>query len=218
MNRRHWVVLAVLCGLPAFVAAEVDSGWEKVLAQDGIEVFLRDVPGSQFREYRGVVTVQTSLSSLVGLLEDKQAAPQWIHYCRESKEVGRQSDEAYYTYSVSSLPWPIRDRDMVMLNYFAQDASTKVVTIRFEAAPDYLPGVKGLVRIRQLEGHWQLVPVENHRIRVIYQLHSEPGGGIPGWLANRGVVRQPFNTLKNLTEYVKRSEYQGLNLLHVQEP
>lgn len=211
-------VAGFLVALSALGAWADEADWEKAHEEDGIQVYLRDVPGSKFKEYRAVMYVEASLSCLVSLVEDKEAAPQWLHYCQEARTLTRESDLVSYTYSVSGLPWPIRDRDMVFVNRLVQDDDTKAVTIFSEAVPDYVPEEPKLVRIRELRGFWQFTPQEDGGVEVVYQLHSEPGGGLPGWLANLGVVQQPLNTLKKMREYAKRSEYQTATLSYIQEP
>ena len=45
---------------------------------------------------------------------------------------------------------------------------------------------------------WTVTPEAEGRTRVVFEMHLEPGGGIPAWLANSRVVDSPFETLKNL--------------------
>jgi hypothetical protein len=37
---------------------------------------------------------------------------------------------------------------------------------------------------------------------VSYQIHADPGGWVPVWLANLTVVRMPFKTLRGLRRQV----------------
>ena len=40
-----------------------------------------------------------------------------------------------------------------------------------------------------------MTPEGEGRIRVVYELHAEPGGQVPAWLANSFVIDAPYNTL-----------------------
>ena len=42
------------------------------------------------------------------------------------------------------------------------------------------------------------MPKGADQTEVTYQVHTEPGGSVPSWLANKFVVEAPFNTLKAL--------------------
>ena len=42
------------------------------------------------------------------------------------------------------------------------------------------------------------MPKGDNLTEVTYQVHTEPGGSVPSWLANSFVVDAPFNTLSGL--------------------
>jgi len=70
--------------------------------------------------------------------------------------------------------------------------------------PTYLPEEKGYVRVAQVDGFWTLVHKADGMTEVTYQVHTEPGGSVPSWLANKFVVDAPFNTLKALKEHAEK--------------
>ena len=67
-----------------------------------------------------------------------------------------------------------------------------------------IPEEKGFVRVAQVEGYWKFVPKGDNLTEVTYQVHTEPGGSVPSWLANKFVVDAPFNTLKALKEHAEQ--------------
>lgn len=58
-----------------------------------------------------------------------------------------------------------------------------------------------------LKGFWRFIPEKEGRIKVIYQIHADPGGDIPSWLANAVAVDSPFNTLKNMLKMLKNNDF-----------
>lgn len=64
--------------------------------------------------------------------------------------------------------------------------------------PEYLPEVDGYVRVSRIDGFWEFAPKEGGEVEVTYQVHTEPGGNVPSWLANKFVVEAPYNTLRQL--------------------
>ena len=60
-----------------------------------------------------------------------------------------------------------------------------------------------LVRVSKFEGFWQMRPVGEGQVEVIYQAHTEPGGSLPAWLANSFVVDVPLHTLLALRRLVE---------------
>jgi len=47
-------------------------------------------------------------------------------------------------------------------------------------------------------------PQPGGEVEVVYQVHTEPGGSVPSWLANKFVVEAPLNTLRNLRERAEK--------------
>jgi ribosome-associated toxin RatA of RatAB toxin-antitoxin module len=76
---------------------------------------------------------------------------------------------------------------------------------------------QGLVRIKNMTGKWQLTPVENNKVKVVYEMNIDPGGKIPKWLVNAMLVDIPFNTLQKLRSIVKEAKYVNANLNYIIE-
>ena len=183
------------------------SAWELEKDKEGIKVYTRVVKGSAFREYRAVMTISASLSSLVALVEDITECHSWIHTCKEGKLLKRVSPVESYTYTVNHAPWPVSDRDAVVHNTISQDPESRVVTIRIRGVPDHVPEKTGLVRVKKIKGCWRFAYTEKGLVEVLYQVHSEPGGNIPSWLVNSIVLSQPFYTLRNMRKMVRKPQY-----------
>lgn len=211
------LVLAVCCsGL--FAAGEKEAKW--ILAKDekNIKVYTRKVEGTSFKEFKGVVTIKASLTSLVALVSDAVAAPDWVANCSETKVLEQISTQESYTYSLSKAPWPVADRDSIVHNVISQDKDTLVVTIKQTGKPDRIKEKKNITRVKRIEGVWQFTPKKDGNIEIVYQNLSDPGGAIPVWLVNASLVSQPYKTLLKLQKVVKRGKYQNATLEFIIEP
>ena len=109
-----------------------------------------------------------------------------------------------HQYSVMATPWPVSDRDNVLRSVLSRDTETGVVEITVTADPDHYPEQPDRVRVRRAKGLWRFEPLSESRTRVTFQMHLEPGGGIPQWMINARVVATPFEALGNLREMVAR--------------
>jgi hypothetical protein len=181
--------------------------WELSKEGSGIEVYTRSVKDSGFKEYKGIMTLKASVSSLVALIDDISAYPQWIDTCIQGKRLKRVSPTESYNYTVNEAPWPISNRDAVVRNTVHQDSGTMVVTVDITGVPDFVPLKYDLVRVKEIRGFWRLRPTGKGEVEVVYQVHSEPGGKLPSWLVNAVVVDQPYRTLLNMKEMVRKPRY-----------
>jgi ribosome-associated toxin RatA of RatAB toxin-antitoxin module len=177
-------------------------GWELEKDEEGIRVYTRNVKGSHFKTYKAVMRVNASVHTLVNLVKDIQAYPMWIDTCKKGVLLKIVSKNEYLAYTVNNAPWPVMDRDAIVLNTVLKGPSKGSVMINIEGKHSYLPINDRIVRVKRIKGYWRFLPLKNGFSEVTYEVHSEPGGNIPAWLLNQIVVSQPFNTLKNMKKMV----------------
>jgi hypothetical protein len=125
-----------------------------------------------------------------------------------SEELSSSENEQVH-YMENSAPWPVSNRDGVYRFSFGhtEEGGSRAVIVRVQAVPDYIPARKGKVRVPRSDGFWKVGPTATG-VRVTYQMHADPGGSIPAWMANSASVSSPFNTLKNLRAYLQLSSHQ----------
>ncbi len=178
-------------------AAQAD-GWKVAKDQDGIKVSLNDVSGSQYKAYQGVTTIKASVAKLRSLQEDVAGACAWVHECKSQKVLKREGNKTW-TYTQFDTPWPVTPRDSILEITTVEGADGSLMR-NLVGQPKYMPEEKGFVRMAQVEGFWKFIPKGANETEVTYQVHTEPGGSVPSWLANKFVVDAPFDTLKALRE------------------
>ncbi|MCP2073697.1 UNVERIFIED_ORG: hypothetical protein J2Y77_003133 [Pseudomonas lini] len=196
--------MAVLCGLTVLLAtasAQAED-WQVAKEKDGIKVSLSEVAGSKYKAYRGVTVMQTTMAKLRALQEDVPGACAWIHECKSQKLLKHEGDKSW-TYTQFNTPWPVTSRDSV-LEVTTVDGADGSLTRNLKGVPTYVPEEKGFVRVTQVDGFWKFTPKGANQVEVTYQVHTEPGGDVPSWLANKFVVDAPFNTLKALKERAEK--------------
>lgn len=194
-----WIVVALLLAASTSHAAD----WRLGRQEDGITVHTRPVEGSGIDEFRGVTEIDAPAEVLVALLRDSDRFKEWFPNTPESRLLDRTGNVSHQ-YSVMDAPWPVSDRDNVLRSVLSRNAESGVVEITVTANPDHYPEQDGRVRVRRARGLWRFEPVSESRTRVTFQMHLEPGGGVPQWLINARVVATPFEALANLRTTIAR--------------
>ena len=192
------IIAASLLFTSLAVAAPPDDSWTLLREEDQVSVYSHDVTDSDFDESFAQTVVKAPLSALVALIMDGDNYAQWINKVDESRRVASVSPTEVYTYTYSDAPWPVDDRDAVVLSRVEQDSKTGIVTIRSRAVPDHLPTVDGVVRVPYVSSSWILTPLTTGGVEVSYRVHNDPGGELPSWLTNSLASDQPYYTLINL--------------------
>jgi START domain len=202
------LLFVVLFSLPGFG----QSPWKLHSDRDGIQVYTQDVTGSPFKALKAVCTVETSLSRLAAVLLDVKNTKDWVYATKECKLLKQTSPSELYYYSELSLPWPASNRDFIIRISIAQDPASKVVMVTAENKPDYIPGKKSIVRIRESAAYWQITPLAGGMVKVEYTMQVDPAGMLPAWLVNMFVAKGPTQTFIQLRKQVKKPFYNNIQL------
>jgi hypothetical protein len=209
------VAFLLSCACSNVFAAE--HPWELKKDEDGIQVHVRPVEGSDILEYKGVTVVDAGLDALIAFYEKEKRMPEWFHQCVEADLLEAKTpaldsnnperlrpeldapvrSEEKVLYFVISMPWPVKDRDSVYRRIRSQDPATGAIEYKVSAVPNFYPEQKGRIRMPYLKGFWRFTPLQDGRTEVYYQQHSEVGGHIPAWLVNKLAVNIPFESLDN---------------------
>ena len=123
-----WLVAGSWAEAPADFALDKDK--------NGIKVYTRKIEGSSLKEFKGVTSIKTSLTSLVALMDDTDALTKWLHNCSAAKLVQSMNYYERITYTVINAPWPVSDRDTVSYSKIVQDPKSKVITIYLKGMAD----------------------------------------------------------------------------------
>jgi len=214
-------LLIIACSLvfsSTAIAAPPDDSWRLLREEAQVTVYANEVTGSKFEEWFAQTIVDAPLAALVALIMDGDSHAQWINTVNESRRVEAVSTTQIYNYTYSGAPWPVADRDAVVLSRVEQDSKSLIVTIRSHAVPDRLPPREGAVRVPYVNSSWTLVPLKTGGVEVSYRVHNDPGGELPSWLINSMAADQPYYTLENLRNFFKRkNRYQDAVLPYIKE-
>jgi hypothetical protein len=175
---------------------------------DWLRIFTCPIPSSSFLSFVAVATIDASQQSVLSLLYDIDVATEWVWKTREMRVLRELTEnDGRVVYQLVSAPWPVSDREIISRSTAFMDPKSSEAFIRIECLPDFLPEDERYVRVRQMEGAWNILPLSENSCRVVFRLHIEPAGEIPSWLANIAVIDTPYHTMCNLRDMVKREKY-----------
>ncbi|SHG92706.1 START domain-containing protein [Ferrimonas marina] len=204
---KHATVIVLLLAMmtPSLASGEpLESGWHKARERKGIQVYRRPAADSAFKEFLAVAVLPASVDQVLTVLQDVEIGVEWVENVEQMQLVEQLDTNRSITYTYSEAPWPVSDRDAVVLNHYKVDATSGVVRLEQQGVPDALPEVAGAVRVPRLESLWVLTPLGPEQTQVRYQVLTDPGGHLPAWLINQVTVSQPYRTLLGLRSQLTR--------------
>jgi len=174
---------------------------------EGIVVYTRRIPGTEFSQFRAVTRLKTTLFSVLALWADPSTYTTWMFNCKEGAILKTEGNLDLYAYIVTAVPWPLQRRDDILFAHTTQDEATGKITIELTARPDFIPHRRDIVRILRAAGKVELTPLENGEIEIVFEFYMDPGGMVPAPIVNLTLVDFPFFSLKNLRQEALKPQY-----------
>ena len=174
--------------------------WKVAKNKEGIIVYTKVEADSDFKSFKAVMIVNASMGEILEILKNADGYTSWYGYTKTSKLL-KQENDVQYNYVETIFPWPYSSRDMVY-KMSIEASNHGAIKILLKGISDYMPEKKGIVRMKKAEGYILLQPLDA-KTEVTYIFHSEPGDGVPSWLANNSIAELPFKTLSGLRNILK---------------
>ena len=169
--------------------------WELEKDSDGIKVYTRLEAGSPYKSFKAIALANASGEAIAAILKDINGYAAWFAFTEKVKLLENSLHEKY-VYMETQFPWPFTNEDMIYMMTFATEGNgiSKVTLI---GIPSYLPPIDGINRMKEAHGYILLKPIGN-KTEITYYMHSDLGGDIPVWMANKYIYNLPYQTLSNL--------------------
>ena len=214
IQKRRWFsfLLILFVSLPAF-----SQEWNLKKEEDGIKIFTRFIPGTEFEEVRCTVSIKTRLSSFVAMLKDIEGYTEWAFNCVETKLLETINDTVLIYYTHTSLPWPANDRDLILRLSLYQDPLTFEVKTNAYSVPGFVKEKEGIVRITNAKTAWNLSPRPGGFVEVDYFASFGAGGSIPAWLINSTITYGPLQSMQKIKKLLEDGKYKNAVFWFVKE-
>ncbi len=201
----------------AGLAAAQDAPWRLHLTDEstGTQVFLRE-RGTELPAFRATTRIDARVASLVAVLLDTDAMPEWVYRTRRVLRIEAASPTQGVSQVITAMPWPLLDREAIVAWTLKQDPATCAVDIEGRSAPERLPPTTGLVRMPSFASRWTFTPAGPGVVDVSFEGHGDPGGNLAGPLLRSflaGAVQDaPLQTVNALRAMVARPAYRDARL------
>lgn len=186
---------------------KTEAEWEEISCRNGIRVLSREMPGSDIIAFRGIVTINADIGTIINVINDKQRRKEWVDRLMESSTLKQDSSLESIEYTKISCPWPISDRDFVFKSTTYIDEEKGQVVMDMNSV-DYpaMPPAEGVVRGETRHSVYTLMRIEDGITMVEVEFYGDPKGWIPVWVANVFQKRWPEITLTRLRRQAARKE------------
>ncbi len=176
--------------------------WELKKKANNISIYTRALPNEPLDEFKAETTIKVSIENV---LEELLTAPTYFDGCNPdtSYYLKNLSENEHVFYAYKSLPWPIKDRDIITLLKVEKISETKIKLI-LKSLPNLIPKKEKTIRINKLMGHW-LLEEKDGETKITQQLFVNPEGSLPPFVINLLLIKGPFKTFSDLRKTFNKS-------------
>lgn len=205
--RNDIIKWAAILGLLLLInlAAFSQGTWELKKDKDGIQVFVMEEEGAEFNPYKSVVVMEGDIRNFEAFLKDSPRMPEWSESVIRVDILKEVGDSIQIYYSIADAPFPIKNRDGIYQNSFRWSDDGKVLRIDVKLLPDFIAVNEDCERVSGW-GLWQIEDIGQGNIEVVCEMHINPGGSIPAWLANTFADKNPYQNMMKIREIMKNKE------------
>ena len=183
------------------------AGWEAMDTRAGVVVERKTMPGSALFAFRGEGEFEAPIGLLVKVLKEPSIATEWVDMMTEHTVIRKTGENKKLIYESYGLPWPISDRDYVMVETCGYDDDKKIFTIDYESVEDAAkPGRSDHVRAMAFRTFWRLEKIDAGHTKVEVEVFTDPKGILPAWAINMIQKDWPWKTIDGLVKRANQGD------------
>ncbi|OIN56213.1 hypothetical protein BLX24_25785 [Arsenicibacter rosenii] len=209
MNRLIAVTLNVVFCLMGLAVRAQNTPWKLEKDKNGIQVFSRLPEGSRFKEMKVICEIDGTMSQLCAYVSDVEHYPEVVYKNKQAYLIKRINEREMLYYNETMLPWPVKNRDLVIHLTFIPDAAKKELRIHTENAAGYVAVQSDKVRVPYWRADWTVVKRGPDRLGIEYVFRVDPGGEIPAWVINMTAAVGPYTSFSGMEGFLKLPRYQN---------
>lgn len=178
--------------------------WRLSKQKNGISIYDAATPNSNFKSIKVVCTLAGSYDKLVKIITDVNHHKDWVYHNKEASLLKTVNPFDFYYYTVTTLPWPATNRDVVVHTTITRDSKDQFLKIHSASHNGMVEEKSGNVRVKHSKVEWHVTAPTPKTISIVYTMEADPGGSIPAWLANSFADKGPYESFKKLEELLKK--------------
>jgi hypothetical protein len=202
-----WIAVSPFCVIASDPDKDHTEQWKEARTSDGVQTFFRWVvsdDGVTFRERKGEMEIQCSLTEAVKILSDAQHTDKWMTGIEDSKNLSRPGNNQWYTYTLFRVPWPFSKRDLVSLNRITTNHLQSVVLIDVICKENHLPLKPDVTRLTDYRAQWKITQLENNKIHLSIIAASSTPPAFPRYIQDPVIEKIFHNNLVRLKELLQQ--------------
>lgn len=174
------------------------ADWELQIEEADISVYTRPIEDSPYNEVKATAHISAPLARVAELMGDGNGCAEWRAMCESSEVIEVVTEHERYVYLVLDLPWPAKDRDMVMHSTTSIDPETFNATVELKTESSKHPP-RDHIRAES-SGQFVIKALSTEQVEFTYIMHTDLGGDLPAGAVNSRLADGALDDLRRLID------------------
>jgi len=200
----YWVLVFLIAAIPFNCFAE-ENEWELRKNKNGIKVFTKEREDTHIYMYKVITRFAANPEKIYRQVVDFRENLKYMELVDSMELLVDQRDKRYRNYMHFDMPWPVKNREMVM-----------EMKVQFTKDGIYLEShnVAGVLRkneetipIKDFREKWKIEESMNgNDSKITVTGWVNPGGAIPVWVVNLFSAQTPYRFISGIIQELKREQ------------
>lgn len=207
MYKGMWAMSLVvgLVVLSSFRMPGEKDDWKQGTDKEGIKVYTKKSEQGKIRTSKAEMFLSVPAAKVIEALLDFESYAKWFPSCMEAKILKHVSDNEFVSHLIYKTPWPFPNLDCVQRMVIDRRSIGDTIYIKVKAEPDFIGPSGSCVRVKEMQGQWQIITVKGG-VQVTNVYYTDMGGIVPYWLANTQSVEIPYNIFHNMRDFITQGK------------
>ena len=181
--------------------------WQKVKDIDEIHIYEKQEPNFDFSQFKGEVLLHHDVDTIVSTIMRPLSYPNWLGNCTSAK---RLFTATLKVHMLTQPPWPLKERQVILKVKKKRHDGFVMITFNSISPQDYYTK-SDAIWFKFLNAQFTLVPISERETIVRLELAAHPGGSIPQYLVNMTGWMIPYESLRDLRNYLNNLHKENLD-------
>ncbi|WP_462317885.1 START domain-containing protein [Marinilabilia sp.] len=203
MSKTVGLLLILFSVIPFFDVAAEEGDWQLRKNENGIKVYTRQKEDAKIYMYKVVTQISVKPETVYRQVVDFNENLKHMELVDSLRFLDHQKDKRYTNYMHFNMPWPVKNREMVMEMLVTKDQDS--IYLESNDVPDYLSKNSDIVLIEDFQEKWIIKKgASPDESQIIVTGWVDPGGSIPMWVVNLFSAQTPFRFISGILQEVKK--------------
>lgn len=202
---RFYIVF--ICSLIISDSYSQNQQWKLVSNKDSLKIYSRKAIESNIKEVKVKAKITCELHEIVAALEDIPGQKEWLMRTKDAYFLERNSSHEFSYYISTDMPFPVKDRDIVVGYSREYDQEKNQIKMIFQDVVGLQSEKRSLVRIPEMQAYYTLTSLDDGSIDIEYYLYVDVGGALPTWVVNLAITKGPEATMTSLFRIIHSEKY-----------